>query len=52
MNVFTQAVKESITKNLESKPRKKKIKKRLEDKNIIIEGKELRYYITNKKDVC
>lgn len=45
---ITQAVKENTTKNLETKPAKKKEVKRLEGKNMVFEGKDLSHFVTNK----
>lgn len=45
---ITQAVKENMTKNLETKPAKKKEMKRLEGKNLVFEGKDLSHFVTNK----
>ena len=45
---ITQAVKENMTKNLQTKPAKKNEMKRLEGKNLVFEGKDLSHFVTNK----
>lgn len=45
---ITQTEKENMTKNLETKPSKKKELKRLEGKNLDFEGKDLSHFVTNK----
>lgn len=47
---ITQVDKENITKHLETKPVKKmEMKRLLGDKNIVLEGKELTHFVTNKR---
>ncbi|GBM99756.1 hypothetical protein AVEN_268025-1 [Araneus ventricosus] len=45
---ITQADKENMIKNLETKSAKKKEMKRLEDKNLFFEGKDLSHFVTIK----